>query len=149
MKIYQRRSSLFLFVFICQCFNGAQIVLCKIPLKTDAVRLTQACTHVNVRYIKPEQSHSGVTEHRQHIFGSTTFRWVVTSAAFRRNKAAQSSFCVSQTCLWLQWSMHTKGDSWQFRIQAPLLCADIPHQDHSNDPETQPWLKIKRQKGQE
>lgn len=63
-------------------------------------------------------------------------------------RGTKQFLCWSER-LWLQWNMHPKGDSWQFRTQGPLLWADKPHQNHFNDLEKQPWLKIKRQKSQE
>lgn len=90
-------QSIFICVFICQSFNGAQILLCKIAFKPDALRgrVKQARTLTCKCTPKHEQSHERTKKH-SCILGSITSRWLVTSAAFKRNKATQSSFCVDQ-----------------------------------------------------
>lgn len=97
-------QSIFICVFICQIFNGAQIFQTKVwkmwemPFKPDALRgrvkhartLTCKCTP------NLEQAHN--IAKIWCSLGPTTSRWVGTSAAFKRSKVTRSSFCVGQRC---------------------------------------------------
>lgn len=135
-------QSIFICVLMCQCFNWAQALFHQITWCTQAVSNMSLYTEM---WTVRQQSYKTQTTHSwfQHIQVSGN------SCSFKEGQSNTKQFFCCSEMFWLQWSLHTKSDSWQFRPQAQFLWADTPHQDHLNDPEKHPWLKIKRVKGQE
>lgn len=144
-----RLSSLFLFGFsFAKALMGPRFFVHLKLMHWGVESKTHAVLRVNVH--PNMNSHTKGLQNKDGILGSTTSRWMITSAAFKSKQSDTKELlcCVSER-LWLLWKRQPNSDSWQFRAQGPLLWADTPHRDHFSDPEKQPGLKIKRQKVQE
>lgn len=105
-EISQTVQSIFIWVFICQGFNAAQILCARYHLNLmhwGVASNTHAVLHVNVH----PNIHQTWTSHtklqnKDAILGSTTSRWVITSAAFKSKQSNTNELlcCVSER-LWL------------------------------------------------